>query len=458
VPTPVYAAIRDAAARIPVAVEGSSIAGRLKQHPMLITSDTTLTLERRARVWIVPAFHPQVRFKLLLISAACLMSVGVGGWRPARGEAALTSASGITASAKRSLEWTNHYTSTTAVRYRATVGEGTNQYVIGTDAIVNKQCDGANLRIVVDYIDHLTPAGLIVRRASRREILFTEEGRMAWWSPIDRPLTGSLQLARNPDRVEKMRRVALCDCTTGCFLDGYVDGMSHIVDLIRNVAAPITVRTDTVDGLRCDLVEARTPAEWIRIWVSPSKDSTVVKYVLEQTPAAGLPSRAEFEATQFLTIDDRTLVSAGRSTRSWVDQATHAKWQETVEARRSIVNVHPALNDGDVFTTRDAPNGMRVFLDDLPDVGVDFVWNNGRAVPKVDPALFDELGKSVQRTLSGDQPAPAALAQTGFVEAQNDEAARRMTQLWIVLAGLAAIALLLLAGICLRKRKYRESH
>jgi hypothetical protein len=355
----------------------------------------------------------------------------------------------ILSAATASGAWRKCYESTTTIKYRAIVREQSKHYCVGDDSIVRKYREGSRLHIIIDLIDHLSADGTIVKRPGRRQLLFAADVRTMWWCPADKPLSGSAQVATSIERTRAMRVVAQNDVATGAFLDGYVDGVGNMVDVITALPPPINVHEEEWNGIKCDVVEAHTASTHAQVWLAASRGHSIVKYQLQKSDAATGPTEADAEATGFQNVDQYILVRSGRSHRTWVDQNTRAHWEETVEADRSELNLHPRFDQPDLFTTREVPNGMRVFLDELPNVGVDFVWKDGKPVPKVDDSLFDELDTSVERTAAGEVSKTPTSAELPFAspEASVDAGSRRFAQLWIVLgtSALAALALLVIA-------------
>jgi hypothetical protein len=357
--------------------------------------------------------------------------------------------------ASQASNWGERYSSITDVKYRATVGEGPHQYAVGTDSVVNKYRDDNRLHIIIQFLGHLTRSGAYVARPGRREIVFAQNNRTYWWYPIDNPLTGTAQVARSPKRVTSMRQIDETDSSTGCFLDGDVDGLGNIVDIARGGKVAPDIRHEQILGTDCDVIESRLNAGQASLWIAPSKSNNILKYVLEIHDASAGGVHAQFQATSLQTIQNHIVIAAGRSTRTWTDTDTHAKWHETVDAQRTNLDLHPKFTDPNLFTTRAVPNGIRVFLDDMPNAGVDFVWYDGQPVAKVDPDLFSQIDTSVQKTLVGNVSQTTPIAAASESDAMNKMATHRITQMWLILYGTAGIALIGLIGIyILRYRRH----
>jgi hypothetical protein len=367
------------------------------------------------------------------------------------GQTTQSAAEELLQAATRASNWGERYASVTEVKYRATVGEGPHQYVVGTDSVVNKYRDGDRLHIISQFLGHLTRSGAYVARPSRRETVFAQDNRTYWWYPIDSPLTGTAQVARSPQRVTSMRHIDEADSSTGCFLDGGVDGLGNIIDIARAGEVSPNARHEQVLGADCDVIEARLSTGRASLWIAPSRSSNILKYVLETSDASTGQVQAQFVATSLQTIENRSVVASGLSSRTWTDLDTHAKWHETVDAQRTNLDLHPTFADPKLFTTRTVPNGIRVFLDDMPNVGVDFVWYDGQPVAKVDPDLFSELDTAVQKTIVGTVSHTTPVAASPESEAMNQLAAHRITQMWLILCCSAGIALIALIGIYIRR-------
>jgi hypothetical protein len=258
-----------------------------------------------------------------------------------------------------------------------------------------------------------------------------------------------------------MKLIDESDPATGCCLDGYVDGAGNIVALMNadivSSSAATQVHEENWNGISCEVVQSQTPNRRIVIWIAPASGSIAVKYVVESNDPDTGPTTAEFEATAFHNIDGYIAVSAGRSTRTWMVASDRTKWRETVQATRTALNLHPDFDEPNLFTTRGVPSGIRVFFDDLPDVGIDFVWNNGAPMAKVDADLFSELGTSLQRTSAGEIAKTSPASEAAFDAASFGGESRRMSQLWLVLLGSAAISAIALIAIYLGRRTLRAS-
>jgi hypothetical protein len=381
-----------------------------------------------------------------------------------RAQTAPASAIDLLAAATGSAPWNMRYVSVTDVRYRAIVQTGTDRSCVGTDSVAKKYRDGARLHIIVDTIDYLTPAGNVIPKASRHEIVSDPSRRIKWWFPPDNPLNGTAQLAKSTKRIQEMNLIDESDPATGCFLDGYIDGLGNIVDLMKSDiaagAASVTVHQEEWDGISCQVVESQTSTRRLAAWIAPSMENVIVKYLLDGNDPATGPTTALFESSTYQTVDGVTAIRAGHSSRTWTVAGDRSRWQETVDAERTNLDLHPDFNDPNLFTTQGIPNGVRVYLDELPNVGVDFVWNNGAPIAQVDADLFSELGTSVQRTDAGEvaksSPGVNGPANGPVDDAEFAGGSPRTSELWIVLFGSAAMSALVLAGLYLKRGSLRE--
>jgi hypothetical protein len=365
----------------------------------------------------------------------------------------------LLSAAAASSGWSSHYASLTNVRYRATISEQSNESSVGTDAVIRKYRDGDRLHVIVDYNDYLTATGAIVARQSQRAIVSDSSRRVSWWSPRDQPLTGTVQVARSPKRLQEMKLIDDSDPATGSFLDGNIDGLGNIIDLmtadIASAASSTRVHDEEWNGIPCKVVQVQAQTRRTAVWIAPAKSDVVVKYSLDSSDAATGPVKAQFEATDYLNVDGRTIVGAGHSSRSWIVASDHSSWQESVDARRVKLNLHPNLSEQGLFTTSGVPDGIRVFFDELPDVGVDFIWSKGSPVANIDADLFSQLETSVQRTSAGEVAKSSPLLSPSAAAAEPDPSASHVTQLWLVLGGTAVISTLILAGIFISGRSLR---
>jgi hypothetical protein len=354
-------------------------------------------------------------------------------------------------SAALSADWGERYASVTRIKYRATVEQGPVHYVVGDDAIVKKYLDGAREHLIFELIGSLAPSGAYMANPSRRETVLAGGSRISWWLPLDRPLIGTVQIARSPDRVRSMKLLDQSDSHAGAFLDGVVNSLGNVVDLAKAGSVSSEVRCEQVDGVPCDVVESTISGGKVSLWIAPSEGHNVIKFILQKDTGDQSPMHEEFEATAIENLGGRSVIRAGRSQCSSIDSTDKAKWQETVEADRLTLDLHPDFSEPNLFTTNDIPDGIRVLLDDMPNVGIDFIWSHGKPVAKVDDNLFTDLAESVQKTTAGEipksSPPPVHLESIPGIE----DGRRRMMQLCIALCSIAAILLAMLIGIYLRR-------
>ena len=258
------------------------------------------------------------------------------GFSTAVGEGADDNGPALLKAAIAAHAWESRYQSVTTVQYRAKVKEASRQYVVGADSTVSKFQDGDRLRILAELTDHLSPSGTLIKSASRHVTVFAQNVRTSWWSPLEQPLRGTLQLAKDAERVARFRMVARCDCMTGSFLDGYVDGLGNLAELMLQSPASLIVQDEKVGGIDCKRVESRSANGLMEVWIAPSKGDCVVKFLLQKDDPATGPTRAEFEATSFAEVGNMIAVAAGRSTRNWLDSQsmpTGARRSTRIEPR-----------------------------------------------------------------------------------------------------------------------------
>jgi hypothetical protein len=256
--------------------------------------------------------------------------------------------------------------------------------------------------------------------------------------------------------IEDRRSSDECDVLTGSFLDGNIDGTGNIIALMSAAMALPSVhpilREDRWNGSDCEVVELQTPIQKMVAWILPSKANVIVKYLLEQKDPTNSLSQAEFEATALQNVDGRAVIRAGRCTCTGVDLSDGTKWIETFDAERTELNLHPQFNEPNLFTTHDVPNGVRVFLDDLPNVGLNYIWSGDGPVPKFDADMFDGLKTSLERTSAGEV-ANVGTTSTDVLATSGPQAgSRRISQLWIVLSGSSALLATVLILILVRRR------
>jgi hypothetical protein len=348
-------------------------------------------------------------------------------------------------------DWGDRYASVTNIKYRASIDQGPVHYVVGDDAVVKKYRDRDRQHIVFELLGTLAPNGAYLASSSRRETVLTGGTRVSWWLPLDKPLIGTVQIARSADRVRSMKLVDESNSHAGAFLDGEVDGLGSIIDIARAGEVSPQIRHEDAGAIPCDVIESTASTGRASLWIAPSEGYNLVKYLLEVNSGAQSPMRFEFEAAAFKNLDGRTVISAGRSQESWVDPASRASWHDTVQADRTTLNLHPEFSEPNLFTTNDIPDGVRVLLDDLPNVGVNFVWSHGKPVAKIEEDLFTDLTASLEKTATDEipksVPAPVHLGSVAGIE----DARHRMTQLYIALCSIAAIMLAMLIGIYIRR-------
>jgi hypothetical protein len=365
----------------------------------------------------------------------------------ASAQSALPGARELLAQAAMSGNWGGKYSSVTDVRYRATIGTGGVPQPVGTDSVVRRYVDGDRVHVIVDLLDHVTPDGSVVSQADHKEVLFVPGAHYDWWYPLDHPKIGKLQIAKSTKHLESWKSIDQSDPATGRFLDGNIDGIGNIVEVMRPLADSAEVRREVWTGIDCNIVETQTAKGRMTIWIATEKPGCIVRYLVDQNDPATGPMREEFVAMEYQMVEGRTVVRSGRSTRSWIDPESRGQWQSTTVADRVQLDLHPQLKEAGLFTTGGVPNGIRVVFQELPNSGVDFTWKDGAPVANVDADLFDQLETSLQRTTAGEiakrsVPASAVVDTNSFVAGQ-----RRVTQLRVMLSALVFIAVAVMAGI-----------
>jgi hypothetical protein len=373
-----------------------------------------------------------------------------------KGQAGEPNARDLLATAAASASWQKCYAGVTDVKYRATDQEGTHQSNLGYDSVVKTFRDNARAHIIVDNIDYLSSIGEVVPRPSRREMLDEPSRRIAWWIPVDKPLSGTVQIAKSAKRLPELKLIDESDPGNGYCLDGKLDGLGSIIDLmIADIATPSAtsdVHHERWKDIQCEVVESKTSLRQMSVWIAPAKSNLIVKYRFQTDDPVDGPRMDQFEATTLQIVDGVSVIQAGVCNRTWSLASDRSKWKATVQAQRTKLTFHPDFKQPNLFAATDIPNGVRVFFDDLPDVGVDFVWNNGAPIAKVDAGLFNELGTSIQRTNAGEI-APSSLVPGISAEADTlDRGEKHINQLWLVLTGTAAVSAILLLAIYLGKR------
>jgi hypothetical protein len=362
------------------------------------------------------------------------------------------SAGQLLQAASRAVNWGDRYSSIINVKSRITFGP--QHEMLGKDAVVHKYVDGDQLHIIQELSGHVTH-GAFVAAPFRIQVVVAQGIRTSWAYSPAKPQNGGVQVARSPERVSRMRLVDESDCSAGFFLDGDVDGMGNIVDIVRSGKVSPEVRHEQVMGIDCDVIESQLSPGSASLWIAPSKGNTIIKFVL-QTNHSGEPMDAQFQAANLQNMGDRISVTSGSYIGDMTDPDTHETYHSTVQAQRTELILHPDLAGPDLFTTHTVPNGLRVHLDDKPNIGVNLVWYDGQPIAKIDPDLFTELDLSVLKTMVGKVSQAMPIADSSAADATSVLAAHRMKRMWLVLFGLAGIGLIGLLCLCLRRYRTHE--
>jgi hypothetical protein len=335
---------------------------------------------------------------------------------------------------------------------------------LGGEWAVKRFCDGPRLHVIIDAITTIFPSGAMEPAHFHWEKLFDPNREMAWRVLSDQPIANTVQLGNGSAKVARMRSLAEADSRCGAFLDGFIDGQARVTDLLRAMNAPIAITQDKWNGTDCQILSAQSPAIAIKIWIAPSLGSNIVKFTYDakNDPDTG-PTHWQFSAAAVKNWDGTPVISEGDMSGWFTEVHGTAIWRETIHAQRQTVEMHPSSGQPDIFTDHQVPQGARVFFDDYPNVGVDFVWLNGRPVPKVDPAMFDRLTPEVRRSLL-DPTDNATLADPALANPLRDIApsvidagAQRARQVWLLLLGTFTLGTVVLTLQLLRKRGIHAS-
>ena len=141
----------------------------------------------------------------------------------------------------------------------------------------------------------------------------------------------------------------------------------------------------------------------VTAWIASQKSYNAVKWTVKKGPndfyneyrikdkTLGDVNRI-FEAVDFEKIGDTFVVSKGRITATNTD----AKGEDTLiyEYDVSEIELNPDFQALDSFKLR-IPDGTPVVITEHP--GMRYVWKEGKAVPDVNGATFDEIDKTIDR-------------------------------------------------------------
>jgi hypothetical protein len=255
-----------------------------------------------------------------------------------------------------------------------------------------------------------------------------------------------VNLARDPQRFEKWRRVLHAMPRLGGFLDGWVQttasvGGSAIFELARGGQCEVAQQTEPIGGIECVRLDAATPAGKLQAWFAPSRDYGLARLTLYYK-GEGTGDFSEYrivvDQIEFEQVDGRWVAIAGRYQAHRVPaDANAAAYDESVTVRRTRVDLKPKF-DPATFSFAMIPNGTMAQVEDDIASGVQYVWRDGDAVPTIDERTAEQMRRraavaAAERNGSKGQP-----AQPPFSRRLLPEAVRRAG-----LALLAAVAALL---------------
>jgi hypothetical protein len=210
------------------------------------------------------------------------------------------------------------------------------------------------------------------------------------------------------DVKEKLRGLLARSCSAG-FLEGHMEGIgnaTHQVYVMCDSNELRYVGSETLNGTRCHVVEAKTPYGTFTVWLAPEKGYHALKSVWRKSAGDILRGNIRIsdqdigawtvtvEATDVQKIDGVFLPVAGRFT--WSSKlASGALNEEHVTIQRRDIVLHPSFQALGAFQIV-LPDGTEVrLLDDSAHTGR---WSNGKFTP--------DIIKYVVRNLLG-KPLPA---------------------------------------------------
>jgi hypothetical protein len=311
--------------------------------------------------------------------------------------------------------------------------------------------DGAKVREVLDA----TVEARGQKDARRSDVLFADGMRVFYVEGI------SAQVAMTPDKSAKYAVGTLVDSTAGGFLDGFFDFCNGtakptmqnqcLFDLAQSGNATLRTQDDSTQGVVCKVVDSETSLGHLAIWIAPSEGFNVAKVEFSRTGAVAQPYSILFDQAEFGQNSGRNVLIRGHFRQTAGSPAHAGMIVVDVTAHRTAVDSAPTF-DASTFNTSFIKDGTQTFVEEDLGSGVQYVWQDGKAVPYKDEAtltsIHDQIAEVRAENGAGDSPttqasssAPQEAVGDGFIQPTS-------LSPWVIGGGIGAGAILLvIAGL-----------
>ncbi len=264
---------------------------------------------------------------------------------------------------------------------------------VGTDSTVERyQCSDGRLHIVYRPTQALDRGKWVKSDFSLDFLLAADEKYYLWSEAPSDPAYAYVQIMRSKENMERWRGFRNGGLRHAHFLEDFYETSNtsgSILDLAKSGTVDPAVWTEQIGGVECYRLDAQTKLGHLRMWISPTQGSNVVRYTLEQKAdsAGNTPLSVVFEATKVIKVNGQYVISEGSYEVKDVYEGNNNV--QSAKAKRTEITFNPVF-DANVFTTHAVRDGWKARFDDDLNPGIDYVWRNGNAVPKDDRQTVDE--------------------------------------------------------------------
>jgi len=213
-------------------------------------------------------------------------------------------------------------------------------------------------------------------------------------------------------------QIAQKNCVSQCF--GYFRGDLDRFDRIirEDGTQKMTVQEEELNGTLHYVIEADTKRGKYKVWINPEKEyhfsrALLVKktgdlYSANYPCPVGMAQRTVVENTEFKSIDGLWVpIKAISKTNDAYPGGGYIEGTQEMELTTIQINPdHDALNS---FSLDEIKDGARALI---PDVPIQYYWNNGELVPNIDKAAIDQLDKMADEILAEGKKRKASPEKT----------------------------------------------
>lgn len=298
---------------------------------------------------------------------------------------------------------------------------------------------------------------------------------------VDRPPLGA-HLERDEEKNQKHMSIKADSYVYGGPLWGKNMGNgSHTVAELLAQATDVSVQEspENVNGVSCQVVEARTEHGQVKAWIAPEKGYAAMRWTVQKEPGDRFDERlvksnsvrSEFTADDLQEVDGFWIPTGGHYTYRIQDpdpgdgvRTSTAK----VRFKASNVTLNPDFAALKAFQV-DFPEGTRVTVSDAP--GISYIWRNGQLTMNLPDKFLDELDQGVETITSDVANVPPAVGtehlsqgsseggqvETGVPASQpesNTESGRGAVK---IVGAIACIVAIICMGLLYRRGKLRRN-